>query len=63
MRDAQKQLEYEVARILDDCKSRLLSWNNLDEHSRWSQACSQTDAAKADIIRKIRELWPNPTVG
>ena len=60
-RDPQKQLEYEVGRILDECKSRLLSWNNLDQGSRWSQVCSQTDQAKTDIIRKIRDLWPDDT--
>ena len=58
-RDPQKQLESEVSRILDECKSRILSWNNLDEGTRWSQVSSQTDQARNDIIRKIRDLWPD----
>ena len=58
-RDPQKQLESEVSHILDECKSRILSWNNLDEGTRLSQVSSQTDQARNDIIRKIRDLWPD----
>lgn len=52
-----QELERKVKRILDECRSDIRSWNELDANHRWARINSATDDAKREIIKAIRDAW------
>jgi hypothetical protein len=51
------QLESDIARILEKCRSDIRSWNELDAAHRWSRINSATEKSEREIMQAVRNAW------